>query len=92
MRVAYYPWNLRRLVSWLDAERPGYTSPVLFSESLGIPLKTLQLWTIDQSPAINLQDLNALAKYRRTSLQQVVEWLEISPIHLAALQQNTNGQ
>lgn len=89
MRVAYYPWNLRKLVNWLNTERPGYESPIIFAESLGVPLERLQLWTINQLPAISLEDLNALSKYRQCSLNQVVEWLEITPSHLSSLLQES---
>lgn len=85
MRAGYYSWDLDGLIDWLDLERPKYDNPIAFAKALGVSLDKLKAWTVQRLPTIELEDLNALAKYRQASLQSTADWLGITPNHLYML-------
>ncbi|MBD2256199.1 hypothetical protein [Pseudanabaena sp. FACHB-2040] len=85
MKTDYYPWNTQALIDWLNVEGRKYQSPKDFAVALGVPRATLQLWTRNPLPTITLEQLYALSKYRRCSLDATLQWLEISSMHLDLL-------
>lgn len=92
MRTGYYPWNLKVLIEWLDEERPRYPNPLAFAEALGISLEKLRTWSVSQLPLISLEDLNALAAYRGSNLENTALWLGITQNHLYVLMEGSRSE
>lgn len=88
MKIDYYPWNARALVDWTTFEKLSYKNPAEFAAALEISLITLLDWTTSPEPVITLDHLYALAKYRRCTLAETIEWLGITSSHLDFLISN----
>lgn len=84
MPSSHYPWNVQALLCWLTLEQSSYPDTRAFSAALGIPISALRLWKSSAYPAIDQDHLLALARYRQCSLEAVLIWLEINPVHLEA--------
>lgn len=82
MRNNYYPWNVQALTQWLTLEQSNYSDTRAFAAALDIPISTLRVWKSNAYPTIDQEHLLALARYRQSSLEAVLAWLEINPVHL----------
>jgi hypothetical protein len=85
MNFNYYPWNIQRLVEWLQAELKQHKNGAGSIFGLGLSAEEIQGWVFLNSPHISLEQLQAIAHYRRWSLGKTAEWLEIKPVHLEEL-------
>jgi hypothetical protein len=84
----YYPWNVQALVDWIKGEvAPLSCSGAAASpgSSLGISNDTLLDWQVNPAPQITLGHIVELARYRRWSFDQTVQWLGITLAHLEEL-------
>lgn len=84
----YYPWNVQALVDWVKGEvAPLSRSRAASSpgSSLGISSDTLLDWQVNPAPEITLEHIVELARYRRWSFDQTVQWLGINLAHLEEL-------
>lgn len=80
----HYPWNVQALIDWIKGEvaprnRSGAAS------SLGISNDTILDWQLNPTPQITLEHIVELARYRRWSFEQTVQWLGINLSHLEDL-------
>lgn len=83
--AAYYPWKTWNLKRWLSAEVGRRQGLETLSEDLQIPQRQLWQWLTDTSEDITLEQLMAMARYRRMSLQEAVQWLGIRSGHVEEL-------
>lgn len=86
----YYPWKIRILRKWLDQEKAKYPETRSFSNALGIQSHTIRDWSVQPLPTITLDQLQRIAKYRKWSLQQTFEWLELKQAHIEFILQTAN--
>jgi hypothetical protein len=92
MVINYYPWNVSKLAYWLRGERARYENTLELSEQLGIPVEKIYRWMRERSLAIALVDIQSLAKYRKSSIQELLAWLEIKPAHWELLLEESETQ
>lgn len=80
----HYPWNVQALIDWIKGEvAPRNCSGA--ASSLGISNDTILDWQLNPTPQITLEHIVELARYRRWSFEQTVQWLGINLSHLEDL-------
>lgn len=88
--AVYYPWKVWILRDWLNTEvrRKRAESNSAKQSGISALAKDLQIsdqviwkWLINSSEFISLGELQAIARYRGTSVNDTVQWLGIRPAH-----------
>ncbi|MDB9527948.1 hypothetical protein PN498_18285 [Oscillatoria sp. CS-180] len=92
MQKNYYPWNIEALLAWLDLEQSSFKSLQAFAQGLGIPYYTIKEWRTNAMPDITLSQIQQIARFRRWSLSQTFEWLELKQSHIDYLMQSCDQQ
>ncbi|MBD0268828.1 MAG: hypothetical protein ICV77_11105 [Cyanobacteria bacterium Co-bin8] len=81
----YYPWNIQALVEWLRAEMARDKAVKGAVTGLDISPDTIEDWMVSRSIDITLDQIQAIAHYRRWSIEQTTQWLGIKPAHFKEL-------
>lgn len=85
----YYPWNVENLSIWVKQQLDQYENINSLSEHLNIDAKNLRAWLqsnkFDITVPITREQIVAISQYRHCSVDQVISWLEIKPLHWQSL-------
>jgi hypothetical protein len=85
MSTSYYPWNVQALVSWLKLELSYHDNMQSLAVALQLPISVINAWFRGELPTITLQQVRHIAQYRRWSVGQTLQWLELKPAHVDEL-------
>ncbi|TVQ08189.1 MAG: hypothetical protein EA368_12310 [Leptolyngbya sp. DLM2.Bin27] len=85
MSTAYYPWNVENLAGWLKLELTYHGSMQALAAALQLPTHVVRAWFQSALPTITLHQVRHIAQYRRWSVQQTLQWLELKPAHVDEL-------
>jgi hypothetical protein len=85
MSTTYYPWNVQTLVSWLKLELSYHSDMRSLAAALQLPVPVIRDWFRGGVPTITLQQVRHIAHYRRWSVCQTLQWLELKPAHIDEL-------
>ena len=80
-----HPWKVQALVDWLKAEGSQGKDHTALASDLNISQDLLDDWLMTPLPALTLENIHSIARYRGWTLDSTVQWLGICSAHLAEL-------